>query len=156
MAALIALQLRLCWRGFPQMLRVSWILLAVMLVSYLSKRSSGSDLYPMLAAPLVMILLGALLAIGSTDPLIWQVPIRRSARVWARVVLLSLSGALATAFVASLHVVYGSRPPERWPLYLANLELCLLGGGLLLFLAGDLVRRAHVFVQLIVIIVAAS
>jgi hypothetical protein len=99
---------------------------------------------------------GSLLAIASTDPLIWQVPIRRSARVWARVVLLTLSGAFAAAFVAGMHRAHGFRPPEPWSLYLPNLVMTWIGGGLLLFLAGDLIRRAHVFVQAFVVIVAAS
>ena len=75
MAALIALQLRLCWRGLPQMLRAFWIILAVMLMSYLSKKSTGLDnLYPMLAAPLMMILLGTAFLLKRTlaQPKSWQ------------------------------------------------------------------------------------
>jgi len=95
MAALIALQLRICWRALTQVMRVMWVFVLILLLSYFSKKSSGSEsLYALLGLPLVLIPLGALLAIGSADPLIWQVPMRRSARVWARVVLLSLSGAV--------------------------------------------------------------
>lgn len=153
MAALIALQLRICWRGLPQVMRVAWIFVLIMLVSYFSKKSSGSEsLFSLLGLPLVLIPLGALLAIGSADPLIWQVPMRRSMRVWARVVLLAISGATGTAIVASMILSFEGGRPEPLGLLLANLWMSWMCGGLLLCLVGDLVRRSHVIVQALAIL----
>jgi hypothetical protein len=153
MAALIALQLRLAWRGIPLSLRIGGILLLILGVhAVISKRPDSGGLSGAGVAFMAVFMLGLAAVSAGSEPLTWQVPIPRSVRAWARIILLVVGGSVHTALVLGLYRLLGVPPAEPWGLLGANLWFCWVSVGLLLFLAGDLTRARPPLLQAIAIL----
>jgi hypothetical protein len=153
MAALIALQLRIAWRGTPLTLRaLVFFLLIPGIHALISKQADQTGLVSIGVAGLAFFLFGAAAASGTAEPITWQVPLPRPVRAWARIFLLVIGGTVHTAIVLGLYRGLGFSPPEGWSLLGANLWFCCVGGGLLLFLASDLTRARHTLLQAIALV----
>jgi hypothetical protein len=153
MNALMALQLRILWRGIPAFLRVAWGFLIFFGIAVVSKgRITGDSMSGLLGGSMVVAFIGVVAAIGTGESMSWFAPLRPSERTWARFAFLGVTGVAASAIILAVFPATSSRLPSPWPVVAANLWACWVGGGLLVLFLGDLVHSQHPLIQTICVI----
>lgn len=154
MAALLALQCRMMWRGTPTFLRVVWAFLLVIAVFAIrGGRPNDELLATMVMGPMAFLLFGVVAAITGSETLTWYAPLSPAVRTWARLSALALTGTVFTGILLSI-AASGIRLHAPAPLLAAHLWFCWIGGGLLVLFVGDLVRSAPPILQIILFILS--
>ena len=143
MTALIALQLRLIWRAAPYFLKFAWFFLLLCAVGLFAADNVERWQMGMTMMVAFFFIVGGLVATGSVDGFFWLAPLRQSARMGTRLVLLGAGGLLCVGLLLGLHAWFRQAPIEPWPRLALHLWLCWVAGGFLVFVAGDLTRDSH-------------
>lgn len=148
MGALLALQFRLMWRGTSTFLRMFVGFFIVSVVMALAKDKADRDAVSgLIAGPLGFLAIGISAAISSCESMAWFTPIPRSARTWARLAILALTGIPVTAMILALATSVRLSVPAAQ--LAANIWLCWIGGGLLLLFLDDLIQARHPATQIL-------
>jgi hypothetical protein len=157
MAALIALEFRLLWKSSRAGLPYVAFIVPVFLSSLWSSENTRMEsLAPFLVIPALLLTVSGLVSIQNAEKLAWLAPLKRLARIHARLWLFSVLASLHVAVIFAFYLVMGSRPVEPWGLLAVHLWLCFLGTGLLLFALAHMTRSQHAFLQTLAFIVGVA